>query len=192
MASKVRTVAIPLDREEIQWAYVKTTKALMNATEITKRFDGKPNLSDEQAFKLQLAKEAGALIAEHHKKLEAILTKGVKERQARAKDIHELDEIVQYATEGEARDLAEAHKKELVARRESYDAWIIDRAMLKALIKLVHDDIDLIRSSILPAIEKRDDSYYKDRMRPRSYYINKNTASKTILEELLKKLEKRL
>lgn len=102
----------------------------------------------------------------------------------------ELEEAILLCEEPTA--VIEARKRlDNLPKEEDYRVTF-DRETAKFTLKLLDREIEWMRKTNIPNIEKRDASMFTDVIQTKSYYLNKAKRAKAILEELKKKLEKEL
>lgn len=102
----------------------------------------------------------------------------------------ELEEAILICEEPEA--VIEARKQlDNLPTEEDYRVTF-DRDTAKFTIKMLDKEIEWIRKTNLPNLEKRDAKLFPDKIQTKSYYINKAKRAKAILEGLRKRLEQEL
>lgn len=186
--------SVQLSGPELMWLSRKIEGAETRSKEIVKNLSGKAKheLTAAQAEELRVAREFGQVLTDNSQKLGTLVEASLKRRQALRARKFELEDVLRFTDEADAKAEATRELLELPDEEESLVATIsMDRPSVKFVLSVVEAEIDRIRRQVIPHYEKVPDEAFEG-SHPRSYYVNKNEHMKIVLELLAKKLEKRL
>ncbi len=173
---------IILSRMEVNWLYRQLRSQLQKAEALKK---DKPEGTEGAAIQNDIDVLTKLIIS-----CKDLVDQGEVNRLGLDNLKRDLQDALIFCEEPEAK--AEAQNQlDNLPKEEDYRVTF-DRETAKFTLKMLIKEIEWIRATNIPNLEKRDAALFEDKILTRSYYINKAKRAKSILEEMKKKLEKEL
>ena len=183
---KEEVFTIPVTREEVQFLFRHYERGRQAAEAQVKQFVGPLNedktaeLNQAQSFLDDMTRLVGILKDQ--------LTKGTQDflklESARNELLEALD-LNPYAT-------VEIRKRlDDLPKEESYSITF-DRNSAKFTLDIIEKELTKLRTVTIPGYEKKPDTDFTDVIQSKTYWINKATKAKNILDKFKVKIEKEM
>lgn len=181
------------DRHEINWLYRRIKAARDRAVMIIQKYSlTSAQVSETEQEELKAARENNQFLHDQVQQMENLLEDGLRRMGALTIRREELKDNLTLCDEQHVKDRIQ-NELEALAYEEEYRITM-DRQTLKFVAKLVEKQISDIKTKLIPHYTNASTEHFENAENPmsRSYYINKHTRTKVMLEKLQVRIEKRL
>lgn len=182
------------DRYEINWLYRRIKGARDRAVAVQQKYNltSMKAVTEIELEELKAARENNQFLHDQTQQMETLLEDGLRRMGALTIRREELKDNLTLCDEQHVRDRIQ-NELEALAYEEEYRITM-DRQTLKFVSKLVEKQILDIKTKLIPHYTNASTEHFENAENPmsRSYYINKHTRTKVMLEKLQVRIEKRL
>ncbi len=188
----IKQHTIIFNRKEVDWLYRRVNGAFKRADEILTESHKGGEQSEPQKLVAKEAQDNIEMLKKQSHDMASLITDGLTRLGALGARRAELEEALSFTEEPASRTKI---SDELAALpiEEEYRVTM-DRHAIKYIISIVDDMLMRLRTKIIPEYQNAPVEHYEnaERVMSRSYYVNKNLRMKVMLEDMQRKLEKRL
>lgn len=182
---------VVFSRQEITWLRNRFVLAKKHAEAIIENASSSPPTTDMGKLEFKKAQENLQMLVKQANDIEDLIMDGMTKLGSLNAHREQLEDSMSLAEEPH---IQEKIKTELASlpKEEEYRVKM-NRHSIKFILSIVEVALDNIKV-IIPEYEKRPMEHFETKECPmsRSYYINKHLRTKTMLEQIRTRLEKRL
>lgn len=183
---------VTFTRKEVEWMYRRLGGAVRHAEEIINSLSGKSDIGEKAELALTAAQNDIEMLKTQHNELRSLIEGGMKQLGALNARREELEEQLSLTDEPHMKEKVQKDLDSLQTEEE-YRVKM-NRHSIKYMLEVVDMTINSIKTQVIPNYEKSPADHFETNEIPmsRSYYINKAWRDKVMLEDMYKRLEKRL
>jgi hypothetical protein len=180
---------VKINRDEMEWLQKRSKGELRRIEKIKQDYSAVSNLPPEKALIVQKAYEDYQSILDTKNQLTHMLENGERRRLQILKDREEQEWIIECAEEESVKEAAKKRLEEMLKEEE----YVLDltRESLKNLIDMVYAASENLRTVTIPEYEKSAEDQFQAPI-TKSFVLNNARWMKDMLQQLQKKLEKKL
>lgn len=180
---------VKLNRDEIEWLERRARGELHNCEMIKEKYSAVSNLPPEKQLLVQKAYADHQSLLDTSTELKNMLEQGVRRRVQIQKSREELEWRIECTEDAAFKEL---FQKELDSLLKEEDYTIeLNRESLKNTIEMAQLSEQRLVTQIIPKYESMKEEEFQAPM-TKAYYVNDKKWEKNMLQELIKKLEKKL